>query len=142
MWPLESFEVNLRSRKTQSLIQRGCLVTERRSNAREQCKLMGGVSVFHYNNFVWLRKCRKIKEINLNKIFTVLIQLTPLVLPLLFSVLLQPEDKPLSQIKLTSRNPGLFAISTRHHIPPSKPQSTTTASNPRRPKFKNPGTTT
>ncbi|XP_020623016.1 EF-hand calcium-binding domain-containing protein 12-like [Orbicella faveolata] len=57
-------------------------------------------------------------------------------------VLLQPEDKPLSQMKLTSRNPGLFAISTRHHIPASKPQSTTTASNPRRPKFRYPGPTT
>ena len=65
--------------------------------------------------------------------------MTPLLISLFLSVLLQPEDKPLSQMKLTSRNPGLFAISTRHHIPPSKPQSTTAASNSRRPKFRYPG---
>ena len=59
-----------------------------------------------------------------------------------FSVLLQPEDKPLSQIKLTARKPGLFSISTRHHIPQVRFQSSTAGSNKRRPNFRNPGPNT
>lgn len=54
-------------------------------------------------------------------------------------VLLHPEDKPLSKIKLTARRPGLFSITARHHIPATKLQSSTVVSNPRRPKFRDPG---
>lgn len=61
---------------------------------------------------------------------------------LLERVLLQPEDKPLSQIKLTARKPGFFSISTRHHIPQVKFQSSTAGSNQRRPNFTNPGPNT
>ncbi|KAK2548853.1 EF-hand calcium-binding domain-containing protein 12 [Acropora cervicornis] len=61
---------------------------------------------------------------------------------LLGRVLLQPEDKPLSQIKLNPRKAGLFAITTRHHITPSKHQSLAAATSPRRPKFKDLGPST
>jgi len=57
-------------------------------------------------------------------------------------VLLQPEDKPLSQIKLGARKPGYFSIATRHHIPPSKRQYSAAVSNQRRPKFRDPGPST
>lgn len=61
---------------------------------------------------------------------------------LLGRVLLQPEDKPLSQMKLNPRKAGLFAITTRHHITPSKHQSLAAATSPRRPKFKDRGPST
>ena len=54
-------------------------------------------------------------------------------------VLLQPEDKPMSKLKLTARKPGLFSISTRHHIPASKRQASAAVSNQWRQKFRDPG---
>ncbi|XP_068714328.1 EF-hand calcium-binding domain-containing protein 12-like [Montipora foliosa] len=58
---------------------------------------------------------------------------------LLGRVLLQPEDKPMSQMKLNPRKTGLFSISTRHHVPPSKRQSLAASTNQRRPKFRDQG---
>lgn len=61
---------------------------------------------------------------------------------LLGRVLLQPEDKPHSQIKLNKRKPGLFSISTRHHVPAVKQQSSAAVTNLRRTKFRDPGPST
>ncbi|XP_031563147.1 EF-hand calcium-binding domain-containing protein 12-like [Actinia tenebrosa] len=42
--------------------------------------------------------------------------------PLLGRVLLQPEDKPVAQCLPRIRQPGIFTISTRHHVPSSRPR--------------------